>query len=65
MDVDNNDNDPIGRKLGQVEFKDTVSCETKEGEFWIKGKVGERENSLVSCGEGFYVWNAYKQSIGD
>ena len=64
MDADNNDNDLIGRKLGQVEFKDTVSGEAKEGMFWIKGKVGKRGSHLVSCGEGFNVWNA-KQSIGD
>ena len=64
MDVDNKDNDLIGRKLGQADFKDTVSGETKEGMYWIKGKVGKRGSHLVSCGEGFNVWNA-KQSIGD
>ena len=60
MDANNEDNLLLGRKLGQHEFKDKESGDTKEGMFWVKGKVGE--NHLVSHGKGFNVWNAYIKS---
>jgi len=47
-----------GRKLGHVEFEDKKSGETKEGTFWVKGKVG-RKDHLVSYGKGFNVWNSF------
>lgn len=57
MDVDGEVNLLLGRKLGNVEFKDNHSGDTREGVFWAKGKVGD--NHLVTSGEGFQVWNAY------
>lgn len=61
-EIDNiiGDDHLIGRKLGQHQFKDKESGATKEGTFWVKGKVGD--NHLVSFGEGFSVWNAYIKS---
>jgi len=60
MDANNEDNLLLGRKLGQHEFEDKESGDTKEGMFWVKGKVGD--NHLVSHGKGFNVLNAYIKS---
>ena len=61
LDADDEDNLRLGQKLGTVEFKDNDTGVTKEGMFWVKGKVGR--NHLVSFGEGFNVWNAYIKPI--
>jgi hypothetical protein len=56
LDVNDEDNQHIGRPLVGFAYTDKGAIDVKDTDFWVKAKIGQSKY-LLSAGKGFHVWN--------